>query len=445
MSSELNPTVPPFTTEQPKMTDEPTDYSADNDVKEIAEMVFWAVLYSAVVFMGFFGNVIVIWVVGMHASMHNVTNYFLVNLSISDVMYTTLNIPWYFVSNLSGEWLFGTGSKFCKIVRLVAPLSAAASTFSMTAISIDRYCAIVNPLSHQLTHSKAWAGIVAIWTLSVATAYPQFHFSETVQIEPNSTAVQCLMIFPDGLFGTYFLVTKILQSVIYLVIPGLIISSAYTAVARELWQSNSIGETQNQRQIDSKRRIVKMMITIAAVFNLSMIPMHAVLIGIGLDQSVLERYHVAIKRTWMLVTLLANSNTVYNPIIYCYMNSRFRRGFINFFRALVCKRRLEIDSVRATGGNSGHDMGRRSRGGHGASVPKNSGTSSSAAAVSRGATVLSNSCYEHSSTGPLRSMAKSSAATNASEAPVSSATHRFKNSSSLTVDACYSSTKTSKC
>ena len=72
--------------------------------------------------------------------------------------------------------------------------------------SFDRYCAIVNPLSHQLTHSKAWAGIVAIWTLSVATAYPQFHFSETVQIESNSTAVQCLMIFPDGLFGTYFLV-----------------------------------------------------------------------------------------------------------------------------------------------------------------------------------------------------------------------------------------------
>ena len=85
-----------------------------------------------------FTCVLVVWIVAMHASMRSVTNYFLVNLSVSDMMYTTLNIPWFFAANLNGNWPFGSDVRFCKLVRLVAPLSAAASIFSLTAISIDR-------------------------------------------------------------------------------------------------------------------------------------------------------------------------------------------------------------------------------------------------------------------------------------------------------------------
>ncbi len=64
----------------------------------------------------------------------------------------------------------------------------------------------MHPLSHQLTHKKAWSGLLAIWGLALATAYPQFHYSTTVKFDPNSTTVHCLMQFPDGVFGTSFLV-----------------------------------------------------------------------------------------------------------------------------------------------------------------------------------------------------------------------------------------------
>ncbi|XP_075247408.1 substance-P receptor-like [Convolutriloba macropyga] len=399
-----------------------TDPPEESSDKSMIEVVLWSVLYISVVLAGLFGNVIVIWVVGMHKTMHTVTNYFLVNLSISDIMYTVLNMPWYFLANLYGQWLFGSDAKFCKLVRLVAPMSAAASTFSMTAISIDRYFAIVNPLSHQLTHKKAWAGIATIWTLSLITAYPQFHFSDIVHTGPNSTAPQCLMIFPDGLVGTYFLVTKILQSLIYLVVPGIIISTAYAVVARELWDTKTIGETQNQRQIDSKRKIVKMMITIAVVFNITMIPAHLVLIAIGIDNRILD--FGQLNNIWLFVTLLANSNTVYNPIIYCYMNGRFRRGFRNFFRALLCKRRLDIDIVRNPA--TGQEM-RSKTSGQGKS--KNSSTILSTSVMST---------YDHSSSSVYHQPGTSSSRSHKNSTSLDhNLSPSFKNSTLLTVDSCY--------
>ena len=62
------------------------------------------------------------------------------------------------------------------------------------------------------------------------------------------------------------------------------------------------------------------MITIAVVFNITMIPAHLVLIAIGIDNRILD--FGQLNNIWLFVTLLANSNTVYNPIIYCYMNGR---------------------------------------------------------------------------------------------------------------------------
>ncbi len=64
-----------------------------------------------------------------------------------------------------------------------------------------------------------------------------------------------------------------------------------------------------------------MMITIVVVFNVSMLPSHLVLIAIGVNESILG-YPRLMNVLWLSVTLLANSNAVYNPIIYCYMNHR---------------------------------------------------------------------------------------------------------------------------
>lgn len=97
----------------------------------------WTVLFVPMIMVATGGNLIVIWIVMTNKRMRNVTNYFLVNLSIADAMVSTLNVSVNFSYMLTSNWSFGTA--YCKISQFVAVLSICASVFTLMAISIDRY------------------------------------------------------------------------------------------------------------------------------------------------------------------------------------------------------------------------------------------------------------------------------------------------------------------
>jgi tachykinin-like receptor len=66
---------------------------------------WWQQLFFYIIFVAMFvvaagGNIIVIWIVLAHKRMRTVTNYFLVNLAVADVMISLLNTPFNFVFNL---------------------------------------------------------------------------------------------------------------------------------------------------------------------------------------------------------------------------------------------------------------------------------------------------------------------------------------------------------
>lgn len=111
----------------------------------------WTVLFVPMIMVATGGNLIVIWIVMTNKRMRNVTNYFLVNLSIADAMVSTLNVSVNFSYMLTSNWSFGTA--YCKISQFVAVLSICASVFTLMAISIDRYVRLppTRPLSPRRT------------------------------------------------------------------------------------------------------------------------------------------------------------------------------------------------------------------------------------------------------------------------------------------------------
>lgn len=98
---------------------------------------FFALIIAAVG-----GNAIVTWIVLAHRRMRTVTNYFLVNLAVADLLISLLNTPLNFVYMLSSSWPFG--AVLCRLSTLTAPLTISASVFTLMAIAIDRsvvmYC-----------------------------------------------------------------------------------------------------------------------------------------------------------------------------------------------------------------------------------------------------------------------------------------------------------------
>lgn len=104
--------------------------------QEIWQKVFWICLFSLMVIIAFLGNSGVILIVLLNKQMRTVTNMFIVNLSISDILVSGGNVIFNFIYMLNGHWVFGR--TYCKISNFIAILSVACSCFTLMAISIDR-------------------------------------------------------------------------------------------------------------------------------------------------------------------------------------------------------------------------------------------------------------------------------------------------------------------
>lgn len=69
-------------------------------------------------------------------------------------------------------------------------------------------------------------------------------------------------------------------------------------------------------------QVVKMMIVVVVTFALCWLPYHVYFIVTGLNKQLNKRK--SIQQVYLSVLWLAMSSTMYNPIIYCCLNSRYR-------------------------------------------------------------------------------------------------------------------------
>ncbi|KAG8174767.1 hypothetical protein JTE90_024233 [Oedothorax gibbosus] len=76
-----------------------------------------------------------------------------------------------------------------------------------------------------------------------------------------------------------------------------------------------------------------MMITVVSVFTLCWLPLNALIVAGDEHDSVWQFPHIVY--IWFVCHWLAMSSTAYNPLIYCWMNSKYRDGFIHVFRHLL--------------------------------------------------------------------------------------------------------------
>ncbi|RZF38890.1 hypothetical protein LSTR_LSTR012162 [Laodelphax striatellus] len=77
------------------------------------------------------------------------------------------------------------------------------------------------------------------------------------------------------------------------------------------------------------KEVVKMMIVVVSIFAVCWLPFHAYFIFTSVMPEITN--HPSIQDIYLAIYWLAMSNSMYNPIIYCWMNHRFRRGFKQFF------------------------------------------------------------------------------------------------------------------
>ncbi|XP_076361629.1 RYamide receptor-like [Tachypleus tridentatus] len=295
------------------------------------------IMYTAICFAAIGGNGIVCYIVLADQHMRTVTNFFIVNLAVGDLLMAVLCIPFTFVVNLIlHRWPFGT--TLCIVVTYAQAVSVFISAYTMIAISIDKYIAIIKPLRPRMTKLQAKLLIFLVWMVAIITPLPTAVVSRLVTTK-DSDDYHCTEVWDPPAQRYYY--GMALMTLQYF-LPLLVLIFTYTRIAIVVWGKRTPGEAEDgrdQRMAASKRKMVKMMIMVVTVFTFCWLPLNTLIVISDQDQTIWSYEHI--QYIWFICHWLAMSHASYNPIIYCWMNSKFRNGF----RQIFC---LLFPSVRSS-------------------------------------------------------------------------------------------------
>nr|CDS26780.1 Peptide (Capa-like) G protein-coupled receptor Partial [Hymenolepis microstoma] len=120
---------------------------------ELELLIPISVIYTIIFTLGFFGNVILLWVILVNRSFHTPINCHLVNLSISDLLILVLGLP-HDLYMMWNRYPYPFEEGICQLRAFLAEASMISSVLTITVLTIERYIAIVHPLSAVIAGKK---------------------------------------------------------------------------------------------------------------------------------------------------------------------------------------------------------------------------------------------------------------------------------------------------
>ncbi|XP_076981142.1 neuropeptide FF receptor 1 [Tamandua tetradactyla] len=307
------------------------------------------VAYVLIFLLCMVGNALVCFIVLKNRHMRTVTNMFILNLAVSDLLVGIFCMPTTLMDNLITGWPFDNAT--CKMSGLVQGMSVSASVFTLVAIAVERFRCIVHPFREKLTLRKALVTIAVIWALALLIMCPSA-VTLTVTREEHHFMVDahnrsyplysCWEAWPEeGMRKVY---TAVLFAHIYLA-PLALMVVMYARIARKLFQASGPARGGEDSAAESRRgsgrraRVVHMLVMVALFFTLSWLPLWSLLLLIDYGQLSEPQLHLVSVYAFPFAHWLAFFNSSANPVIYGYFNENFRRGFQAAFRAQLCPRR----------------------------------------------------------------------------------------------------------
>ncbi|KAK1897674.1 Histamine H3 receptor [Dissostichus eleginoides] len=154
--------------------------------------VILSVLMVTLVVVVVAGNALVIMAFIVDKSLRNQSNYFFLNLAISDFLVGAFCIPVYIPYNLTGRWMLGKG--LCKVWLVMDYLLCTASVFNIVLISYDRFLSVTRAVKYRAQRNmtrQAVFKMLAVWVLAFLLYGPAIIFWESIVGQSVVPAHEC--------------------------------------------------------------------------------------------------------------------------------------------------------------------------------------------------------------------------------------------------------------
>lgn len=315
------------------------------DVNVDIEFIITSVVYGLTFLVGIVGNSLIVYSVVQFRRMKSLSNVFLASLATADLILIIFCVPVKFAQLFSFTWTFG--NFLCKFVHYIQNLSATCSVYTLTAMSFERYYAIMYPVEcrYICTMSQTKRIIALTWLGSIVLAMPVLWVQVLKEVGDNEhRAHWCI---PDWEHVVGWRIYELYMLIMILIIPLIIMTYSYGHICDRLWsvmrnRTTTFPLSQQTVYIDASTnkmsQVIKMLIVVVIVFVLCWTPI--------LIFNVLKAFSIipalnygAVKPIKTTFHLFSYANSCVNPIIYGFMSRNFRASFkAALIKCLGCKR-----------------------------------------------------------------------------------------------------------
>uniref|UniRef100_A0A182FR45 G-protein coupled receptors family 1 profile domain-containing protein n=1 Tax=Anopheles albimanus TaxID=7167 RepID=A0A182FR45_ANOAL len=104
--------------------------------------------------------------------MRSTTNLLIINLAAADLLFVVFCVLFTAIDYVLPEWPFG--DLWCKFVQYMIVVTAHASAYTLVLMSLDRFLAVVHPITSMSirTERNASIAICVTWFIILTTAIP---------------------------------------------------------------------------------------------------------------------------------------------------------------------------------------------------------------------------------------------------------------------------------
>ena len=306
----------------------------------MVSMMFTSIL-AVISTATFIGNILVATAFVKTPSLRTSTNYYIVNMAVSDLLGPLFNWPLYASEGMLTSNIFINepwASPVCRLGMYIRAVSQVVSVLCLVFIALDRFVAIIFPLKAVRMNMKIRVIFLSIsWIIPICYFLPYVFFARVIKVK-NQTfcrfqmSDKALTIFNGGGFIFFYL------------IPVITIIVLYSVIIRALKNRPNLQKGQaNVKRRQQNQTIAKILISIVFAFFICWTPLCIYLFLKKIHPSLFAKDKCLLFVGFSFY-VFPSLSTAINPVILFVFSTNYNQAFKRLCLQVfsVCKCRFKV-------------------------------------------------------------------------------------------------------
>ena len=302
--------------------------------------IFRITVASVILVISLVGNTMIMAIVYKRKDLQNTVNFFIVNMAVSDLIFTVVNTPIVLKNEVTSSfaWVAGgmIGLVLCKLKFFFQHVSLTVSVQSLIWIAVDRFMAVVFPMKINFVSSRVRVfGAASTWIVAIAVNSKDLF---AVILVDYTGVILCTEDTAQLLYRVW----ASMNIVGLVFFPLIIMTILYSAIGVTLYRRRkvqiSLGRV-NQMDKRSQQAIKMSICIIVAFYFCTIFPAATVILKVSGKRADLElnpvfcSFYNFIRFCFFLGFFLS---TITNPLICLTFVESYRRGLKQTFACRKC-------------------------------------------------------------------------------------------------------------